>query len=201
MRPAQSDPTRPMSFVWMLLPVLLIVVLVALVFPGRAEAERNLVVAPEVGVRWWESKLDLGTEASIGVRLGMSTSDRVSVVMDYVHTEPARQTTGELARISSLRTLAQVRVLTGKWRPYVIAGLGGILFDFNDTSDAAEGAVTLGGGLEMKPWSRTALFAEGSLDLYRSREAFYTTTGALASAGKRTTDHVTSVQLGASFEF
>jgi opacity protein-like surface antigen len=186
----------------MRLPVALIaLLLMALAVPGRADAARDLVAAPEVGVRWWESKLDLGTEASIGVRLGMNTGDRVSVLMDYVHTEPARQTTGELARISSLRTLAQVRILTGEWRPYVIAGLGGLLFDFNDTSDTAEGALTAGAGLEVKPWSRAALFAEGSFDFYRQREAFYSTTGNLVSAGKRTTDHVTSVQLGASLEF
>jgi len=48
-----------------------------------AVAERTLVAAPAVGIRSFESKLDLEDEAAIGFRLGMTTGDRVTVLVDY----------------------------------------------------------------------------------------------------------------------
>jgi hypothetical protein len=168
---------------------------------GTARAERTLVVAPVVGLRSFESKLDLGTEAAVGARLGIGTSDRVSVLVDYIHTAPARGSTGQLAYITGLRTLAQVRVLTGQVRPYVIAGVGGVLFNFSDANDTAGGAVTLGAGVEVKPWRRAALFAEGSLDFYRSREVLYSTTGDVLSSGPRSTDQISTVEAGVALEF
>lgn len=172
---------------------------VAAIHPARAE--RTLVVAPVIGMRSFESKLDLGDEAAIGVRFGIGTSDRVSVLLDYVHTAPARKATGQLANITGLRTLAQVRLLTGAVRPYVVGGIGGVLFNFSDANDTAGGAVTIGGGVEVKPWRRAALFAEGSLDFYRSREVFYSSTGHEVSAGPRSTDRITTVEAGVALEF
>lgn len=169
--------------------------------PDVARAERSLVVAPILGIRSFESKLDLGNEAAIGARFGIATSDRVSVLVDYVHTAPARKTTGQLAYITGLRTLAQVRVLTGRVRPYVIAGAGGVLFNFSDANDTAGGTVTIGGGVELKPWRRAALFAEGSLDFYRSREVIYSTTGDEISVGPRSTDQISTVEAGVALEF
>jgi hypothetical protein len=166
-----------------------------------ARAERTLIVAPVAGLRSFESKLDLGDEAAIGARFGIGTSDRVSVLVDYIHTAPARKSTGDLAYITGLRTLAQIRILTGLFRPYVVAGVGGVLFNFSDASDTAGGAVTLGGGVEVKPWRRASLFAEGSFDFYRSREVFYSTTGQEVDAGSRSTDHIATIEAGAALEF
>lgn len=184
-------------------PVLALFVAVACLaaIPVLARAERSLVVAPIIGLRAFESKLDLGDEAAIGARFGIATSDRVSVLVDYVHTAPARKTTGQLAYITGLRTLAQVRVLTGRIRPYVIAGAGGVLFNFSDANDTAGGTVTIGGGVELKPWRRAALFAEGSLDFYRSREVIYSATGDEISVGPRSTDQISTVEAGVALEF
>jgi len=170
--------------------------------PSRAaHAERTLIVAPVIGLRSFEDKLDLGDEAAIGARLGIGTSERVAVLVDYVHTAPARKSTGQLAYITGLRTLAQVRVLTGEVRPYVLAGVGGVLFNFSDANDTAGGAVTLGAGVEVKPWRRAALFAEGSLDFYRSREVLYSTTGDILSSGPRSTDQIATLEAGVALEF
>lgn len=166
-----------------------------------ARAERTLVVAPVIGIRSFESKLDLGDEAAIGARFGIGASDRVSVLVDYIHTAPSRKSTGDLAYITGLRTLAQVRVLTGAVRPYVVAGVGGVLFNFSDASDTAGGAVTIGGGVEVKPWRRAALFVEGSLDFYRSREVSYSTTGQEVDAGPRSTDQIATLEAGVALEF
>jgi len=188
--------------IWMRLAfVLFVVAACSSAIPGPARAERSLVVAPIIGLRAFESKLDLGDEAAIGARFGIATSDRVSVLVDYVHTAPARKTTGQLAYITGLRTLAQVRILTGRIRPYVIAGAGGVLFNFSDANDTAGGTVTIGGGVELKPWRRAALFAEGSLDFYRSREVIYSATGDEISVGPRSTDQISTVEAGVALEF
>lgn len=199
-RPMPVDPL-PCSAVWMRLWAALFVVTLGLLPAGIARAERTLVVAPIVGLRSFESKLDLGDEAAIGARLGIGTSDRVAVLVDYVHTAPARKSTGQLAYITGLRTLAQVRVMTGEVRPYVVAGVGGVLFNFSDANDTAGGAVTVGAGLEVKPWRRAAVFAEGSLDFYRTREVLYSTTGDIVSSGPRSTDQITTVEAGVALEF
>lgn len=170
-------------------------------FPARAEAGRSLVIAPVIGLRSFESSLDLEDEAAIGLRFGMNTSERISVVVDYLHSVPARESTGQLAYITSLRTLGQVRLMTGPLRPYIVAGVGGVLFNFSDANDTAGGALTLGAGVEIKPWRRTALFLEGSTDLYRTREVVYSTTGDELSVTPRRTDQVTSVTAGVSVEF
>lgn len=169
--------------------------------PQPASAERTLVVAPVVGVRSFEDDLDLENEASIGFRFGVHTSERISVLVDYVHSVPARGATGQLAYITGLRSLAQVRLLTGPLRPYVVAGVGGVLFNFSDANDTAGGALMLGGGLEVKPWSRTAVFAEGSVDLYRSREVVYSSTGDELSVGPRQTNQILGFAAGVSVEF
>lgn len=184
-----------------LVPALFALAVSAVALPQDASAERRLVVAPVVGLRSFDDDLDLDSEASIGFRFGMHTSERVSVFVDYVHSVPARETTGQLAYITGLRSLAQVRLLTGTARPYLIAGIGGVLFNFSDANDTAGGAITLGGGLEVKPWSRTAVFAEGSVDLYRSREVIYSTTGDELSTGPRRTHQILGLAAGVSVEF
>lgn len=201
-RPARRPLTRSNSLIWMrLAPALFVLAAIGVAVPRPASAERTLVVAPVVGLRSFDDDLDLDSEASIGFRFGMRTSERVSVLVDYVHSVPARETTGQLAYITGLRSLAQVRLLTGTMRPYLIAGVGGVLFNFSDANDTAGGAITLGGGLEVKPWSRTAVFAEGSVDLYRSREVIYSTTGEELSVGPRRTQRTVGIAAGVSVEF
>lgn len=202
MRPARHPLPPPRSLVWMRLAITLFLLAGSgIALPERAQAERSLVVAPSVGIRSFEEDLDLESEASIGVRFGIRTSERVSVLVDYVHSVPARETTGQLAYVTGLRSLVQARLMTGTLRPYLLAGVGGLLFNFSDATDAAGGALTLGGGVEVKPWRRTAVFAEGSVDLYRSREVVYSSTGEELSTSPRRTDRILGLTAGVSVEF
>jgi hypothetical protein len=89
------------------------------------------------GAAWFDSKLDLDHEASLGIRFGMAAGPRFTVLMDVMETEPARKTTGASSRVLSLRALGQFRLLTGAVRPYLIGGFGGVLFDFDDANDTA----------------------------------------------------------------
>lgn len=193
---------RPVTqFAW--LAVLSCACGAGLLGPRRAAAEesRPLYVAPVIGARSFASKLDLETEAAIGLRLGAGVNDRVTVWMDAVHTAPARKTTGRLAYVTALRGLAQCRLTRGRVRPYVLAGVGGILFNFSDATDTAAGEVTLGGGLEFHASARVALFGEFSGDFYRSRSVVYGSTGNEISTSSRSTDAATTAAAGLAVGF
>jgi len=174
-----------------------------LLTPGRAQADvgRSLYVAPVIGARSFESKLDLETEAAIGLRFGAGVNDRVTIWMDAVHSAPARKTTGRLVYVTALRGLAQCRLAAGRVAPYLIGGVGGILFNFGDTTDTAGGEVTLGGGVEYRASARTALFAEFTGDFYRSRSVVYGSTGNELSSTPRTTDTAKTLAAGLAVGF
>lgn len=168
---------------------------------AAAEASRALYVAPVIGVRTFESKLDLETEAAIGLRLGAGVNDRVTVWMDAVHSVPARKTTGRLAYVTALRGLAQIRFTHGTVRPYLLAGVGGVLFNFSDANDTAAGEVTVGGGVEYRASPRVQLFAEWSGDFYRARTVVYGSTGNEISSSPRSTDAATTIAAGLAVGF
>jgi hypothetical protein len=191
-------------FPWMLLftgLLLVVAMLGALPRSACAQSSRSFLVAPSFGVRSFESKLDLENEAAIGARLGLGVNDRVTVLTDVVHSVPARKTTGRLAYVTGLRTLVQVRLLTGSLRPFAIAGVGGILFNFSDAIDTASGAVTLGGGVELMVRNRLGIYAEGSADFYRARQVTYSSTGEELTTSDRSTDSATTVAVGISVGF
>jgi len=199
--PARTPTSRLPVFLWMRISASLFVLGLGFVDATPAVAERTLVAAPVVGIRSFESKLDLEDEAAIGFRLGMTTGDRVTVLVDYLHTAPVRTATGQRSHITGLRTLAEINVLTGSVRPYVLAGFGGVLFDFADANDTGSAAGTIGLGLGFKPWHRTSLFLEGSLDFYRSQEVIFSPTGSALFLGPRSTDQITTLEAGAALEF
>jgi hypothetical protein len=174
-----------------------------LMIPDAAFAlsDRQFTAAPMAGATWFDEKLDFEGEVSYGFRLGMEADRRFSVVMDYAQTDPARKTTGKSARVSSLRALGQCRVLTGSIRPYLMGGLGGVLFNFDDANDAAGGTASAGGGVEYAAWERTRFFAEYLASFYRMRSVTYSSTGTVLSTGERTTDALQSVVAGVSVGF
>lgn len=172
---------------------------------GRLDAApdqtRPVTFAVTTGARFFNEDLDLKTDASFGARLGIEVSDRWGVLLDFVASHPVRESTQELAPIDALRALARANILTGKIRPYAIAGIGGILFFFNDANHAAEGAVTFGGGVDFRIARRAVLYLEGSEDAYRADGVVYTLTGAVYQTEPRKTQRLGTISIGIGLEF
>ncbi len=165
------------------------------------QSRGEIAISPTVGTRWFDSKLDLQSEVSLGLRLGMVLDTRFSLLMDFVQSDPSRKTTGDPARVSSLRVLAQCRPIAARIRPYLLGGFGGVLFNFEDTNDTAGGTASVGGGLEFAASKRARLFAEYSAEFYRMRNVSYSPTGEVISTTERTTDAIQSISAGVSVGF
>lgn len=172
---------------------------------GSASAEPyvkgDIAVSPILGTSWFDAKLDLESELSLGLRFGMGLDRRFSLLMDFAQTDPARKTTGRPARVSSLRAMAQCRPIAARIQPYLLGGFGGVLFNFEDTNDTAGGTVTVGGGAEYAASRRARIFAEYSAEFYRMQSVTYSPTGVVLSTGERTTDAIQSVSAGFSVGF
>ena len=168
---------------------------------ARAESVRPFTVGLHGGVRLFEEDLDLEDEVAYGLRAGMGASERFSFLIDFLQSSPARTTTGAQASVSALRGLTQARILTGTVRPYLLAGLGGVLFDFDDTNDTAVGAVTAGGGVEMRLGSRASLYTEISTDIYRARTVSYSPEGVAQESTDRDTQMAWTGLVGFQVEF
>jgi opacity protein-like surface antigen len=195
-RSGRRHPGRPV-------PTLVVSLLFLLVgtAAARAESARPFTVGLHAGVRLFEEDLDLEDDVAFGLRAGIGACERFTVLLDFVQSSPARITTGAQASVSALRGLTQTRLLLGTVRPYLLAGLGGVLFDFDDTSDTAVGAVTAGGGLELRLGSRAALYAEASADFYRSRAISYSPEGEVLYATERDTQTAWTALTGIQVEF
>jgi opacity protein-like surface antigen len=168
---------------------------------ARAESARPFSVGLHAGVRLFEEDLDLEDDVAFGLRAGMGACERFTVLLDFVQSSPARITTGAQASVSALRGLTQTRLLLGTVQPYLLAGLGGVLFNFDDTSDTAVGAVTVGGGVEMRLGARASLYGEASADLYRARSVAYSPEGEVLSSTERDTQTAWTVLTGFQVEF
>lgn len=194
----ESAPTRPRLPIWMRHRGVLFAALLLLVSaPAAARADgRSIQIGLFAGGRSFEDRLDLTSEVAAGARVGMDWSKHASLLMDVVYTTPTRKGSGAFTRVISVRSLIQYRCLTGPLRPYVVAGLGGTLFDFEDTPDAAGGTLTGGVGMEWRLARRIAVFGEGSIDWYRSRAVTYAPTGERLTISDRTTDAVRTFGAG-----
>jgi len=164
-------------------------------------ARGDVTIAPTLGSQWFDQKLDLKGEISYGLRVGMALDPRFSLLMEYVQSDPSRKTTGESATVSSLRALGMLRPVHAVVQPYLIGGFGGVLFNFDDTTDTAGGSATAGGGLEYAPSRRARLFAEYSAEFYRMRSVTYSSTGTVVTTSERSTDAIQSVSFGVSVGF
>jgi len=161
-----------------------------------AQPSRSIQVGLLAGGRSFTSRLDLSSEFAGGARVGLDLGRHASLLMDAVHTTPTRTTTGAFTRVTSVRTLLQYRFLAGTIHPYAIAGLGGMLFDFEDTPDASGGTFTGGVGLEWRVASGFAIFGEGSVDWFRNRYVTYAPTGERLTISDRTTEQVRTFGAG-----
>ena len=179
--------------------------LLILVPHGRSNAaeepQRPVTFAATGGVRLFNEDLDLKDDASFGARLGIQVSDRWGLILDFVASHPIRRSTGQEAPIDALRALARANILTGKVRPYAIAGIGGILFFFNDAGDSAEGAMTFGGGVDVQVTRRMFAYLEGSTDIYRADGVVYTPTGVVYQTQPRKTETLGTISIGIGLEF
>jgi Outer membrane protein beta-barrel domain len=172
---------------------------------GRLDAApdqtRPVTFAVTTGARFFNENLDLKTDVSFGARLGIEVSDRWGVLLDFLASHPVRESTQQLAPIDALRALARANILTGKVRPYAMAGIGGILFFFNDATHAAEGAVTFGGGVDFRIARRAVLYLEGSEDIYRVDGVIYNSSGVAAQIYPRRTESLGAISIGIGVEF
>ena len=175
----------------------------ALFVPGLALAgtDRPLLAAVMAGARSFDSEVGLESEASFGARFGMGLSNRFTVWIDALTSRPTRTATAETANVTALRALGQAHLLTGKVRPYVLVGGGGLIFNFEDAFDTAGGIATVGGGIDWRFTRRALLFAEGTADLYRARMVTYSSTGQEVSSSPRETQTATAVSAGIAVEF
>ena len=173
----------------------------ALVGAPALARERTFTAGPMVGARLFEDDLDLGSEISFGGRLGMNFDDRWGVVFDFLAAHPIRETTQREVVIDVLRALARANILTGRARPYIVAGIGGGMFLFNDAPDSAHGIMTVGAGFEYRTASRILVTAEGSLDAFRAGEVVYAPTGQGFEVEPVSTHTMGNVGLGVIVEF
>lgn len=167
----------------------------------RASEDRPVSISAGGGYRIWSRQLGLENDAALSLRLGLWITERLAVSLDYVLSAPIRRATQQSASVSALRALARYDVWRGPVRPYLFAGAGGFLANFNDSNDFSTGALTFGAGVERPLGRRSFLTVEASTDLYRSEVVHYDIGGAVLSRSPRTTNALGTlgVSLGTRF--
>ena len=183
-------------------PLILMGLLVA---AGAAFAEpesgHDYWLAPTVGARTFDDKLDLERGVALGLRVGLGLDRRFGLFMDYAQSDPDEKGSTEVARVSSLRLMGVVRPVAATIQPYLMGGFGGLLFHFGDTRDGAGSSASVGGGLEYAAMSRARIFVEYSAEFYRIKMATYSSTGQITSTSDAETDAVQSITGGVSVGF
>ena len=187
----------------------LLFLLVALSVSPSAHAEpspstsiaRPVSVGITFGARFFNEDLQLGNDFSFGGRVGIGLGSRWGLVTDFVACHPSRETTGVIAYVDALRLLGRYNIATGSVRPYLVAGIGGVLFIFNDTPTTAGGALTVGLGTDLKVASRTRLFVEASRDFYSVQEITYDLVGQPLYTGDEHTRSLGTISGGIGVEF
>jgi hypothetical protein len=152
-------------------------------------------------VRTFPEVLALDATFSFGGRVGVGIDDRWGLIFDFVACHTTRETTLAVAYVDALRALGRFNLATGRVRPYLVAGIGGIWFLYHDASTTAGGALTLGGGIDYHLASRTRIFLEGSTDLYSHEEILYSAEGHPVFAGPETMEMLGTVSMGIGVEF
>jgi hypothetical protein len=165
------------------------------------DQRRPFTAAIAGGIRLFDEDLGLEEDPSIGARIGLGMSPRWSVLLDFVAAHPLRTASGGMAAVDALRALARANILRGKVRPYAIAGIGGILFDFDDAPSSGRGAITLGAGVDVRIAKSAFAYLEGSADGYQSEIVFYDPTGQPYLSVPRETHILGTISLGIGAEF
>ena len=193
----------------LLLLALLVLALTSAARPSRAEEppeadstrDRPVLVAITIGVRMFHQELQLGDDFSFGGRVGVGLGDRWALMMDFVACHPSRESTAVAAYVDALRMLARFNLHTGTFRPYMVGGIGGVLFMFQDSPTSAGGALTLGVGADYRVAPQTRLFLEASTDLYSQQQFTYLPDGSVTYHGGYETKTLGTVSAGIAVEF
>ena len=159
------------------------------------------MVAMTGGVRLFDEDLGLKEDLAIGGRIGLGMSRRWSVLLDFVASHPIGTVTQQMTAVDALRALARCNILSGRVRPYALAGIGGILFDFGDAPSSAKGAITLGGGFDVRIARKAFAFIEGSADGFQSDTVRYDAVGLPYRVLPQQTWILGTVSLGIGAEF
>jgi hypothetical protein len=170
--------------------------------PAPSSATEWHPVISAVGAwRVFNDQIDLRSEWAYGARMGLESSSRFSLVIDYVECQTWRRGSGRSAEVMALRALGRVDALRGRVRPYLIGGLGGLLLQFRDAPNTAVGSMILGVGGEKRFAERWRLFGEASVDHYYYESVFYTSTGGAIPTGQKGANVIWtgSIGIGASF--
>jgi hypothetical protein len=168
---------------------------------AEPEQRRPFTTSFACGVRLFDKDLGLEEDLSLGGRIGLGLSPRWSVLFDLVVSHPLRTASGQTSAIDALRALARANIILGKIRPYAIAGVGGILFDFGDAPSSGRGALTLGLGVDVRVARSVFAFVEGSADGYQTGSVAYTPTGQPYLESPRETQILGTIALGIGAEF
>jgi hypothetical protein len=162
---------------------------------------RSVLLGITFGARFFNEDLQLGNDFSFGGRVGIGLGSRWALMTDFVACHPSRETSGVITYVDALRFLARYNMMTGAIRPYVVAGVGGILFIFNDAPTTAGGALTVGLGTDLKVATRTRLFVEASRDIYSVQDITYDLAGKPLYTGDEHTRALGTISGGIGVEF
>jgi hypothetical protein len=169
--------------------------------PADSTTTRPVLVAITIGIRMFHQELQLGDDFSFGGRVGVGLGDRWDLMMDFVACHPSRESTAVAAYVDALRMLARFRLHTGALRPYVVGGIGGVLFMFQDSPTSAGGAFTFGVGADCRVAPQTRLFLEATTDLYSQQQFTYLPDGSVTYHGGYATKTLGTISAGIGVEF
>ena len=133
--------------------------------------------------------------------MGVGLSDRWDLMMDFVACHPSRESTAVAAYVDALRMLARFHLHTGAFRPYIVGGIGGVLFMFQDSPTSAGGAFTFGVGADDRVAPQTRLFLEATTDLYSQQQFTYMPDGSVTYHGGYETKTLGTISAGIGVEF
>ena len=173
--------------------------------PARAKdesaRERSFIVATAVGVRMFAPDLQLNDDFCFGGKVGLGLGQRWALLLDFIASHPHREVTSVAEYVDALRFLVRANLRTGTFRPYVVGGIGGVLFMFNDTPSTAGGTLTAGLGADYRVAPQTSVFLEGSVDFYDQQQITYDDFGKVALAGHSRAKTLGTVSTGLEVHF
>lgn len=178
-----------------------ILALTLLCASGVEGAERPVTVQLGGGARMFSRKLALDDDFCSTLRLGLGLTDRITLCLDYVGSSPTRNTTSAIAHVNALRALARVDLLEGGLKPYVIAGAGGVLFNFSDATDTATGTLTAGLGISRGLGDRGVISMEGTADVYAYRSERFDVLGRPTYQSVRSYEPLGTISANLGFRF
>lgn len=184
---------------------LIVLAMLGSAVPARAAGgdppARPVIVGITIGARFFNDDLELGNDFAFGGRVGIGLGPKWALLTDFIACHPSRDVTSIAAYVDALRLLARYNLRTGTFRPYVVGGIGGVLFIFNDTPTTAGGALTAGLGADYRLAPQTSLFVEATRDLYSEQDITYDVEGNPVYSGKEHTKSLGTICTGISVEF